>query len=106
MDEWHDTAMKFWRKIAKRRMTADGVVSESPAFIFSVIIASDGGGEADADLYDGHSASGEKVLDLYCADEVMAGLRFNPPMFFNRGIYVDIGTNCESVVVQYLPLQA
>ena len=96
--------LAFWKGIAVDRVTASGQVCLAPCFVFSAVIASDGEGEADGDIYDGHSTAGKKRLDLYCVDEAMNQVRFNPPLYFDRGLYVVIGTNCESIVVQYLPV--
>ena len=93
------------KKIRLERVTLDGVVCNSPCLLYSVIIASDGVGEGDADLYDGTSIQDERKLDLYTVDEMMYELIFNTPVYMRKGIYIDIGTNCESVVVQYMPLR-
>lgn len=94
----------WWGLLQVERVTADRVVHYGPALIFAVAIASDGGGDADADLYDGQSADGKKLFDLYAVDEAFAQLTFPAPVPMQQGIYVDIGTNCESVTILYLPL--
>ena len=95
----------WWLKTMIERITVDTVVHRGPALVFGLTIASDGGGEADAKVYDGFNTGGRVKHDLYCADEEMYHAPFNPPVPFNNGIFVDIGTNCESVVVHYLPIQ-
>lgn len=95
----------WWCKTIEERVTADTVVHRGPALVFSLTIHSNGEGEADADVYDGFSSGGRKKQDLYCVDEAMAQLTFNPPVPYNQGIFIDIGTNCESVTVLYLPVQ-
>lgn len=95
----------WWTKVKLERVTGDRQVHYGPALIFGLTIHSDGGGEADADVYDGTGAGGDQSFDLYCVDEAMAQLVFPTPVVFVRGIYVDIGTNCESVTVHYLPIQ-
>jgi len=95
----------WWTKTINERVTATGIVHRGPALIFSLIIASDGNGEADADVYDNQSIQGNRKFDLYCVDEAMAQLPFLKPVVFVRGIYIVIGTNCESVNIDYLPIQ-
>lgn len=96
---------RWWTQTIEERVTVDRVVHAGPALVFSLTIHSDGGGEADADVYDGMSGGGSVKFDLYCADEEMDQLSFPVPVPFVRGIYVDIGTNCEAVTVHYLPIQ-
>lgn len=95
----------WWGKTIEERVTVDTVVHRGPALVFSLTIHSDGTAEADADVYDGFSAGGKRKQDLYCVDEAMAQLSWNPPVPYTNGIFVDIGTNCESVTVHYLPVQ-
>lgn len=95
----------WWTKTKIERVTGDRQVHYGPALIFSLTIHSDGGGEADADVYDGTSAEKGRIFDLYCVDEAMSQLVFPIPVVAVKGIYVDIGTNCESVTVHYLPIQ-
>lgn len=96
---------RWWTKTKIERVAVDRLVHSGPALIFSLTIHSDGGGEADADVYDGTSVERGLIADLYCVDESMAQLVFSPPVVVVKGIYVDIGTNCESVTVHYLPIQ-
>lgn len=93
-----------WQKVDWESVSIDALLFPNAAFVFSVSIHSDGGGEADAILYDGTSAvSGGKSIALFCADEEMGQLTFDPPLYFSKGIFVDIGTNVDSVLVQFLP---
>lgn len=90
------------KEITTVRVTVDQVIFNGEGYVIDVVIASNGDGEADADLYDGTDGSGTKKYDLYCADEEMDQLCFDPPLCLVKGCYVDIGTNCESVTVRYL----
>jgi hypothetical protein len=97
---------EYWRlseEVRTERITADanGLVFHGKGYVFEVIISSDGGGEADADLYDGIDASGTQKLDLYCADEESYQYHFDPPMCLTKGCFIDVGTNVGSVVVRY-----
>jgi len=93
-----------WKKVDWEAVSIDGLLFPNAAFVFSVSIHSDGGGEADAILYDGTSAlNTQKGIDLYCADEEMAQLNYWPPLYFSKGIFLDVGTNVKKVIVQFLP---
>ena len=94
-----------WKKIGKVEVTLSTKICSTPAFIFALGIASDGTAEADAIVYDGQDASGRFHIHLYCVDEAMDWIVFSEPMYFRQGIYVDVGTNVEQVVVQYLPVK-
>jgi len=99
-----DWSIRDWKNIAWESVHVDGIVCPSPAFVFSLSIHSDGNGEADALVYDGLSLSAtNKHIQLYCADERYRHSAYWPPLYFHQGIYVNIGTNVDSVIVQYLP---
>lgn len=93
----------FWARISKVRATADGLISPTPCYLFAAVISSDGQGAADADVHDGHGTTSRFQLDLFAADTLSARYRFNPPLFFSRGLYLDVGSNVESVVLHFLP---
>lgn len=91
-----------WEKV-----TGDRQVHVGPCFVFSVAINSDGQGDADAKIHDqAGSGEGGDFLNLYTVDESTHQRDFWPPLFFVRGIYVDVGTNAESVFVHYRPHDA
>lgn len=96
---------EWWTKTKLERVTVDRQVHFGPALIFSLTIHSDGSGEADAEIHDGTSIATGLLFDLYCVDEAMAQLTFSVPVICVKGIYVNIGTNCEAVTVHYLPIQ-
>lgn len=81
------------------RTTADLKVSPSPVDLFAVQIVSDGVGAADAKLIDGHNDGGENVMDLACAQGSSWSQFFPCPVPFNKGLFIDIGSNVTSVFV-------
>ena len=87
------------------RLAGDGLVTPTPAFLFSVTITSDGGGDADAKVYDGVSTKAPQVLDLGAYSGDLRQVSFNPPAYFRRGIYVDVGSNVASVSLQYATIR-
>lgn len=97
-------SIRDWKNIAWETVDSDRLLCPTPAFVFSVSIHSNGTAEADAKLFDATSlhATG-KYIQLYCVDEDARQLTYWPPLYFHQGIYIDIGTNVEMVVVQYLP---
>lgn len=96
--------IKDWVRIAWEDVHASSLVCPTPAFVFFLSIHSAGGGEADAEVFDGTSKNPDgKHIRLYTVDEDMRPLNWTPPLYFAKGIWVEVGTNVDSVVVQYLP---
>lgn len=105
MSMFSEEVRKDWKKISVLQVAVDGVISMTPAFIFGLGIASDGGGEADAIVYDGHGAVGDLNIHLDAVDEATHWINFYQPIYFRQGIYVDVGTNVAQVVIQFLPVK-
>lgn len=91
-----------WRNVKTELFSADKCVSKYPCFLFSISIASNGSGVADAEVYNGQNTNGVRLLGLRCADNDEKHRLFVPPVYFNRGLYLDIVDNVEAVTVQYL----
>ncbi len=98
--------LKFVLDIAKLtttvRVTADSLVSTHGCYLFNAFISSNGSGEADAAVYDGIDTSGKERLNLFCVDEGMDQLLFMPPMPFEQGLYVDVGSYVKEVVLMFI----
>ena len=90
--------------IVTNRLTASGVLSLKPCWLFTIM----GNAYADASslirLYNGRSTSGNVMLDLsgsqYGSDIVI----FNTPLFFKDGMYADFYSNGYSIFAQFLPI--
>jgi len=96
--------IRDWKNIAWEVVHKDRLLCGVPAFVFAMSIHSDGGGESDANVWNGQSVDpGNRHFQLFCADERYRLANFMPPLYFSKGIYVKIGTNVESVMIQYLP---
>lgn len=100
--DWIDCLQTLFKTVETTRIDVDAIVNKGPCFVFNALISSDGGGEADALVYDGFGTDGKKRLDLYCVDEAMAQTPLFPPMYFRQGIYVDIGSNVEAVTIMFM----
>ena len=93
-----------YRMVRAERVTATRGVCVTPCLLFHAVIASNGGGDADAQLYDGHGLASPQLFGLYCLDEMSVPFAWWPPVYFGTGLYVVVGTNCEAVTVHYKPL--
>jgi len=90
--------------IRPERVTATRGVCQTPCLLYSCSIASDGVGEADGQIWNGHGLGDELLYDLYCVDEMGFIFSFSYPVYFSRGLYVVVGTNVTAITVQYKPL--
>lgn len=94
-----------WKKAAKVRVTANGLVCPDPAFIFLIIVTPRDQKKTRAKIYDGHSGIEDFYIDARSDTQVTRQTHFNPPMYFNQGIYVTVDGDVESVVLHYLPVK-
>ena len=95
--------LKLGKSCEYERSSIARCFCHSPCYVFSIEIASDGGGEADAYVYNGEDASGILTQGVMAVDEAMAQVRYFPPLYFKNGIYLLVGSNVLAVLIQYLP---
>ena len=95
--------MEEWKKVGWMRVTADSLISPEPCFLLSVCLVADTVGAATAVIRDGHNTSGEAVINLAALTSSKDDRYYGNPLFFKTGLYVDVGSNVTSVLVQWLP---
>lgn len=81
------------------RLTANGRVSNYPAFVVSAHMVAGSGGAATAALRDGHHANSEILLDFSAPASQVDVRNLVPPVWFDRGVYLTLGENVTSVFV-------
>lgn len=86
------------------RVTASGLVSDEPCFLYSIAGIGIGDTTNVYTIYDGHNTSGEAKMRLVAGSYAADFRLFSIPIFFTRGIYVDFTTNGSEVVAQILQL--
>lgn len=88
------------------RLTADAVLANGPVWFAGAKITSDGAGIADVTFHDGVNASGPQLYtDKVTLGE--SGDRFLPwPVYLERGLFVDVGSNVEEVFVLFRPAES
>lgn len=91
-----------WELISDEIHTASGRVCEGPAYLFAVHLTANSTGVSTVDVYDGHTTGGRKKVALSAFADGSDPRAFYPPVLFNQGIYLDCGSNVDSVMVQYL----
>lgn len=82
-------------------ITKSQVVSPSPVMLSYVVLTSDGGGVADITIYDGESSNDDKLVTLKAASDGTSRLRFGYDLVTRKGLYIEIGSNVEGVLVIY-----
>jgi len=93
-----------WSKdIRTERVTVSRCIASGPCFIHHLALASNSSGAATADIYNGVSAKGDLKIDMTTIDDYYAQHDYWPPMYFGRGIHVELGSNVLSVIVRYHP---
>lgn len=84
-------------------VTVDRVLSHAPCeLLYAYLVVS--AASTDTHLYDGESASDDKIATLESA--VATGHPFQPKesVYCRKGLYVDVGTNVTGVFVQWRDL--
>ncbi len=97
-------AKKCWKRFQWDRIEASRRVCLTPCFLSHVSITPDAVGGATAKIYDGHGTAEGQVLDLGAVTSQQTEQHFDPPLFLQKGLYVEIGSNVVSVFVHYIAL--
>lgn len=85
-------------------VTGDELLSHGPCELIYAQAVSDGGKIQDTWIYDGESTSGDKIINLQKGTTGNITLSPRKPLYCRRGLYVDIGSNTEGVLVQWREL--
>lgn len=104
MDDDIKTLKRFSKKLIHRRITKSSRAWNKPCLIYSASITGSDAGGATAVLRDGHGTADKEVIDLAAPISSMDKMRFSPPIYLDKGLYVDVGENVTSVLVHFLPV--
>jgi len=84
-----------------RRVTGDGLVVRGPVLLYGIEYVGRATGPL-ATVYEGmDTISGEILCILNATKEVDNNKRFNPPLFLDRGIYIDAGGDLTEALFCY-----
>lgn len=95
--------LKDLKGVGCSRVTADSLICPEPCFLVSVSMVASPAGAATAIIRDGHNTDAEAVIDLAAIASYNDTRHYAYPIFFKRGLYVDVGLNVTSVLVQFSP---
>jgi len=87
------------------RLTADGIVNEGQTLLFGIHIeASTAGG--DVSLYEGNDSQSGRLIGTFKDNLTNHEVKnFNVPVYLDRGLFVDIGSNVTAITVFWLPVR-
>jgi len=84
------------------RCTYDQVISKTPGCIVAIIITpSSASKRADVTLYDGESTSDPQIIHVMGGTGENKVINFSPPLKTQRGLYLDVGGDCQEVLIQH-----
>ena len=98
-----ETMEDYWKKLEHDRTAVDKKVCNRPCFLYAAHLVAGSGGAATAVIRDGHDTGGETVVDLAALTSSNDPRKFDPPIYFKKGLYVDVGSNVTSVLVHFMP---
>lgn len=94
---------KYWKELETIETDADLKASNGPCFISAAHLVAGSGGPATAIIRDGHDTSGEAKIHLAALTSATDPRFFNPPLYFKRGLFIDVASNVTSVLLHFLP---
>ncbi len=91
------------KQLTVKRATSTQLIKQGPALLFSAHLAAEADGPATATLYDGTDTKGRRLIDFTAPQSQADPRAFNPPIYFDQGIYFEAGENVSSVIIQFRP---
>lgn len=83
------------------RTTVDECLSNSKTHVAAVIITPTSQASGTVTLYNGKSTSDPQVIVLQTGTTESKTVNFNPPLYLDRGLYVDVGDNVDDLLIQF-----
>lgn len=85
-------------------VTTDQMITSNPCELIYAQVVSDGGEIKDTILYDGENTSGKLIFNLQCGKNGNIILSPKEPIKCRKGLYVDIGSSTEGILIMWRPL--
>ena len=90
-----------WKTWTTQQLTADQLVSKKACFVKHISLTTSTGGAATALVYDGWATTGKLKFSLSAVTSTYYCEDFSIPIYFNNGIYVDVGDNVALFTIQF-----
>lgn len=84
-----------------RQQVTDGVISNVPVEIFGIVFTASSSGASTVSLYDGENNGEQLIMTLSAVVSRTVVIPFSVPLKTRRGLYLDAGSNVESLVIQF-----
>jgi len=81
-------------------ITADELLSKGACELSHAILTCDGG-NCSASIYDGESSNGKLVVTFKALQNRSVVASLYPHIFCRRGLFVDLGTDCLGMLIQW-----
>lgn len=94
---------KEWKEWITRNLTADELLNLGPCWVKYIALSSNSSGIATVNVHNSQDTSGEVLLYLTTIDDDHSSDMFEIPVFFSQALYVNIGSNAASFIIQYKP---
>lgn len=98
-----ETIQKYWKQLEHERATTDKKAYNRSCFLHAAHLTAATGGVATAVIRDGHDSGGEIKVDLAALTSSKDNRNFDPPLYFKKGLFIDVGDNVTSVIVHFCP---
>lgn len=102
MNDFIKGVLTLAAKMETKYMTADGIISAHPIFIFDIHVSSTDNDYSFAKLYNGTSASGIHIIDLQVNKKDSRNFSWMPPLFLSNGGYLDALGDFKSATFHFL----
>jgi len=83
------------------RTTVDRCLSKTQTLVAAVIITPHNGKYGTVTLYNGESAADQQVIMLQSGTTESKFINFNPPLYLDKGLFLDVGGDVDDVMVQF-----
>jgi len=100
-----ETIQDYWKSLTYDVTAADKKISGRPCFLYAAHLAAGSGGAATAIIRDGTETSADAVITLAALTSSIDVRNFDPPLYFKKGLYVDVGSNVTSVLVSFMTVR-
>lgn len=85
--------------------SVDALLREGPGLLLAVHVTPTGTNIGTVVMYDGVDTNGRKMIDVRTAVGLSLTCELQYPLTFNEGLYLDVGSNVDSCVITWLPIE-
>jgi len=83
------------------RSAVDRCFSKTETLLDCIVVTPHDGKYGTVTIYDGESAQDKQVLLVQSGTTETKVVKFDPPLFLARGLFIDIGEDVDDCLVQY-----